>query len=1109
MAFPKDPLPLVSQLLIDGVWTDISRVGSVGRVGHGASDVVSISRGRRDIAGTVPPTQCDFTLNNRDGLFTNDNPNSPYYRKLPRLTQVRHYIDDSSLAGYMQFSGGSTDWLRTADAAPLDVTGDLDLRIEIDPFTWNMRDAISNDATADYFALAMKLVDGSTGISWYWAMQGNGRQYFFWTTGGTLATSFVRGSSVMTLPTSRTALRVTLDVDNGAGGWTLSFYQSTSIDGTWTLVSSTSGTGVTSIYSGAGPISIGGREGRYVNHRNFGGRMYTFQMRNGIGGTLVANADIRQRMPETNSFLDGLGNTWIPNGNVQILTDKVRFHGALEAMPQEWDSTGKDCWVPVHAADTLQRLGNDGEATQSAISQYLERYSSSITGHWPLEDGQETTTPSSAVSGVLPAQATKFGFTTARDLPGSDGYATAGGVGSFMRGAPRVTSPNGTTTALFWAKTNSPLPDPPNSGANLISFTVAGSNVKWWRIELSGEYVVQVRAFAPDGSELFNYSALSYPAGGAQGDVRWNRWTVFAFSLRQVGGNIEINLSWSNGTDGSTAGYTQTLAGTVGRFDGFTITSDTFTPDTSFAHMTLLNTFLSVTASELIASSNAWRGELAATRFLRVCASAGINAVVDGWPQDTQALGPQPIDTVLNILRDLEKTDGGILSGTRSTQGLTYTTRDRISRQLPGGSFSHAASHFSDPPKPVPDSFGIANYYTATRRDGGGSATSIKTDGPLGTGAIGTVTGGDTFNVLTLNDALSAASWAVALGTYDSPRYPSAPFQLERTATLLGSSLAAQIASLDAGRRFVIADLPVHQPPGPVDLIVQGYTEVLGNRTMALDFSSTAYGPWETGQLEGVAGPVRFAASDTTILPVTASETVLTLITPGSTSIIREPGTFETAAGVTGWTGTNGTIARSSAFANSGTYSLELTATGGFTTAYARQGSAGVARVSAGVSYRAQLLAYAPVAIGSFVVSIDWYNSSLVYLSTSVSSTVSLSAGVWTYVQATATAPAGAVFAAYGPTIAGSPAAGTKVYADDVYMAPVDRPRSARWITTNEAPTAFPFTITLAGEDMSVTAIRGRGEVQSATVIRSVNGVNKAQVLGEKAQLKRVTTFGR
>lgn len=58
------------------------------------------------------------------------------------------------------------------------------------------------------------------------------------------------------------------------------------------------------------------------------------------------------------------------------------------------------------------------------------------------------------------------------------------------------------------------------------------------------------------------------------------------------------------------------------------------------------------------------------------------------------------------------------------------------------------------------------------------------------------------------------------------------------------------------------------------------------------------------------------------------------------------------------------------------------------------------------------------------------------------------------------------------------------------------------WVTTAANPAEFPFTITVAGEDMTVTAITGTSSPQTFTVTRSVNSVTKAQVAGADVRLK-------
>ncbi|MFJ8818213.1 hypothetical protein [Amycolatopsis thermoflava] len=57
------------------------------------------------------------------------------------------------------------------------------------------------------------------------------------------------------------------------------------------------------------------------------------------------------------------------------------------------------------------------------------------------------------------------------------------------------------------------------------------------------------------------------------------------------------------------------------------------------------------------------------------------------------------------------------------------------------------------------------------------------------------------------------------------------------------------------------------------------------------------------------------------------------------------------------------------------------------------------------------------------------------------------------------------------------------------------------WIDSAGYPDQFPFNITVAGEEMTVTAVSGTGSPQTFTVIRSVNGIVKAQAAGAAVQL--------
>lgn len=58
-----------------------------------------------------------------------------------------------------------------------------------------------------------------------------------------------------------------------------------------------------------------------------------------------------------------------------------------------------------------------------------------------------------------------------------------------------------------------------------------------------------------------------------------------------------------------------------------------------------------------------------------------------------------------------------------------------------------------------------------------------------------------------------------------------------------------------------------------------------------------------------------------------------------------------------------------------------------------------------------------------------------------------------------------------------------------------------RWVDSATYPAEFPFTITCGGEEMSVTAITGTTSSQTATVVRSTNGVVKSHSTGDPVSL--------
>ena len=176
---------------------------------------------------------------------------------------------------------------------------------------------------------------------------------------GISPTTIKEAAATVDLPlttSGRLAVRATLDVDNGAAGWTTTFYTADSMSGTWTqLGSQVTEAGVTSIFSGTAALRLGSIAD--VSFDEAIGRVHAAQVRSGIGGTVVANPDFTAQTSGATSFADSAGLTWSTAGNASITNRKIRFSGEIASWTPRWETGGQDVICEVEAAGVLRRLG--------------------------------------------------------------------------------------------------------------------------------------------------------------------------------------------------------------------------------------------------------------------------------------------------------------------------------------------------------------------------------------------------------------------------------------------------------------------------------------------------------------------------------------------------------------------------------------------------------------------------------------------------------------------------------------------------------------------------------------------------------------------------------
>lgn len=156
------------------------------------------------------------------------------------------------------------------------ITGDIEIRAKIAPTGW----AATGGGT-----IAAKWEGGTNQRSWVLLLNADGTLGFQWTTDG-VTNPGAKSSTVSTTTVPGVVngqpywVRVTLDVDNGSSGNTLTFY--TAPDGaSWSPLGSPVVTaGVTSIFGGTAPYQLGSFTTGFSTP--FGGDIYEVQVRPGL-----------------------------------------------------------------------------------------------------------------------------------------------------------------------------------------------------------------------------------------------------------------------------------------------------------------------------------------------------------------------------------------------------------------------------------------------------------------------------------------------------------------------------------------------------------------------------------------------------------------------------------------------------------------------------------------------------------------------------------------------------------------------------------------------------------------------------------------------------------
>ena len=1046
-------LPIKQELLIDGAWVDVTATphGTLG-----GSEGIDILRGSSSEQATIGADIAAFKLDNTDGRYANRNPMSPYYGLLPQWTPYRCSLEhdegaslrltDTNLIDSDTYDGARA-W--TADKASLDITGDLDVRIDCQADDWYGRNG---------HVLAGKYVSTGNQRSWCFASDNRGRLMFMWTTDGTTGTRTIAYSTDSVPARGRVALRAVIDVNTGSG-CSVTFYTGTGgVSGSWTQLGSVvTGPLTTSVYSSSAPLEVGHVNnggirqffGSGINAEPFCGKIYDFSLRNSAG-TEVARMNANGQAAGTASWSDGLTapNTWILEASAEISGADYRFHGEVPEFPVEWDPTGNYVIVNVSASSIVERLTSGQKPLESPIKRNLKRYSSD--GYWPMEDSFGATSIGATVGRTGYMKDAAFG--AASELPGAagalaftsdDGYASA-------NCEPR-SSNTGVSCMIFYFRFDTV----PASAKQIFSFYQKTGSIYAVRVDVTATtYTLNIVDSANSSLLTSNTTFGTYGTP--------NQWIAMRVLLTQNGGNVDWAWAWYSVDAPVTHGVSGSFAGTVGRPTSWISWPFTDKSDLQIGHVILSRTDLQFGSYAFVASTNGYARETARDRAMRIAAEEGIPFwwigpdTTDGEVQSA-FMGAQGLLAPIDLFQECASTDGGILFAPRDKLGLAIRSGYSLLNR-DGPEVSYTSKHLSGRLLPR-ENRDIRNDVTITRNGGsfgryekteGANNTHPRSEDPEGVG---------TFDVSIPRSAafdsqlVPLAQREVMFGTWDELRFSQVEINLRRADV---ASIVADVNDLDIGRPFVLTGLPLYAG-GPEDLaqLVRGYRETLSNQPRTIVFNTSPYGPYQTGtwgarrwatRTTVLSAPrssgqtnLHFLTSDerevwsTTATPydiMIAGErmTVTAMGAPGD--LTYNDGTFE--SGITGWSGTGGTLSWSSAQAQTGTRSALVTVSGGPSQAYIRPSSTSFApRVFDDRGYTARGWIRSSAALSTGGVSVDWFDIDVNYLTTSFSGGA-VAANTWTQFSVTATPPANAYYASYGMTAAGSPPNGTLIYFDNV-----------------------------------------------------------------------------
>lgn len=565
-----------------------------------------------------------------------------------------------------------------------------------------------------------------------------------------------------------------------------------------------------------------------------------------------------------------------------------RFTGKIDSMRAVYPG-GSDSSMEIVALGLLRQLAADTDVLRSAPYRYLESLTSPVPdASWPLEDSEEATY-AQPLYGTQPMQ--PFVGT---HPSGAVVTQPQFGRGTLAWWLPSVVSRSGSgDLTIIWGKVSQPS----FSGTWVVDVAYTSttdapaSNIDINPSYLGGVALWPQLIFNPVGRELqvtFNgLPEVNVPAKQLyDGDAHAVRWRAV-----QSGANVQ----WTVYLDGASLQTGTVTTYTLPAVSRIAHVAESGSGQLAIGYLNVWST--DTAASDFSNAVHGYAGDDESERLIRLCDDLGIPRTA--IPAGRVPMGPIRPAELTDLFRETETAGQAILHDAGPGGVIGMATIDNILNRFVQLTITRGA--LETDVAPVWDNSDIRNDVTSSSPNGGRGHYA---DEDHVARVNRRLPESRTVNVESDTQLVNDAAWAVHTGTAAGPRYPSLGINLRNPD---GAKLADTILDHQVGNRITVADaaLPSQHPPGGIDVISVGWTEILDADTWRWRPNVVPYQPYELfeigSQTRGRIAPDPFEVA--TAVSTTATSMLVKPTSPGAPLWITtagQPGDFPFFADVAG-----------------------------------------------------------------------------------------------------------------------------------------------------------------------------------------------------------------